>query len=94
MTTKLTVSYQGGTVKLPVPLPKARSSSPPDKTNNISQPNIPHIQLTSNARFSVDEEFDSPSPLPTNSDDSSALSENEIDDRPKSVQSVRINIRN
>jgi hypothetical protein len=90
------VSYGGGTTKPPVPLPKARSSSPTpisDETNNRPKPNIPQIRLsTNNARYSIEDEVDSPSPLPTNSDESSALSENEIDDRPISVRSVKINI--
>lgn len=67
---------------------KARSSSPlSDETNNITKSNIPRISLNNKLRVSI-QEIDSPSsPLP-NSDESSVVSENDIDERPRSVQSV------
>lgn len=90
---KSSTIYRGAALLPPRPLPKARSSSPApfsDETNRHSQPEPPQVFLTNPSRRSIDEETNSPSPLPRSSDEFSFKPENDNDDQPKSVQSVRI----
>ena len=96
LSAKLNVNTRIGTTgKPPVPLPKARSISPPPAADELTMRSkviVPQIRLSHNSRHSVDESdtpSPSPSPLPSSFVEPSIVFDNVIDDRPISVQSVR-----